>query len=57
MVLKLCRKAADMLGANPDTRDSAELKIAERFLAEQSVVGPDDRLTAKPKKEISPDSL
>ena len=57
MLLALCNEAVVILGSLPGMRDSEEFRIAKRFLSEQSVIDADGKISAKPNKEISPDSL
>ena len=57
MLLTLCNKALLILEYDPNTHESEEARIAKRFLSEQSVIGADGKIAAKPKKEISPSSL
>jgi hypothetical protein len=57
MMLELCKEAVSILETQPSAAESAELRIARRFLDEQSVEGADGKIAAKPKKEIKSGSL
>jgi len=57
MLLALCKEALSILEAQPETRESEEVRIAKRFLEEQSIIDADGKLAAKPKKEITSGSL
>lgn len=58
LLLNLLREAITILKAHPDTMESEEVRIAERFLNEQSTTDIENgKLTPKPNKEISSGSL
>jgi len=57
MLLGLCKVAVSILEAIPGMSGSEELRIAKRFMEEQAVINEDGKITAKPKNEISSNSL
>ena len=57
MLLALCNVAVAVLEAVPGMSDAEELRIAKRFLKEQAIIDSEGKIVAKPKKEISSNSL
>lgn len=58
LLLNLCREALSILEVQPGMQDSEEVRIVERFLAEQSTIeGGSGKLIPKSKKEIPSGSL
>jgi len=58
ILLNLCKEALDILEAQPGMLESDEIRIAKRFITEQSIFDADTgKLTPKPGKELSSSSL
>lgn len=58
IILNLCNEALQILEELPGGQNLEEKRILKRFLNEQTINGPENgKLTPKPNKEISPDSL
>lgn len=58
LLLNLCREALSLLESLPGAQFQEEIRITKRFIQEQSAVDEQSgKLIAKPKKEISSDSL
>lgn len=58
LLLETLKEALIILKAQPDTIDSEEVRIAERFLNEQSIINTETgKLTPKANKEIPSNSL
>ena len=58
MLLTLCKQALSILEEIPGMEGSEEVRIAKRFLAEQTIPDlHDDKIISKPKTDISSDSL
>jgi hypothetical protein len=57
-LLNLCKDAVQILEKLPNRHDSAEVRVANRFISEQSIPDAETgKLSPKPKKEITSSSL
>ena len=57
IILTLCKEAVAALETQPGVAGSEGLRIAKRFVSEQSVEDSSGKITARPNKEITSSSL